>query len=405
METMRDHQTLPHTPLLLAALLLTACDPTKDTGGEPTDTADTADTAEPVVEGCHATPQPADRERVVLVSLPYDADGAASKVWAALTLSTEGELRDDGARVEMGRAWSGEVVFTPDANHGYAVQDDGTIGVFAVEDGVVTVLDAGWDGGVYAVRAVMDPSGETLWVIDGNWPVNGGGLYAAPIDCATGELGEPTLVAAAKLPADLLLLDESRAALIGREVEGADEGEDVSLLSWPEGARVAGVDAFGDDEAIVSDAASLDGLLLVADYSEFSGVSTRVAAVRVDGDALEAAQILDVEDPVALVASPWGDQVLVVSGYGDALLQVPVDLEASEPLGEPSELDYSGGRPQLPGAAALLRRGPLRGLVLVTETEGIRAVQLGPDGAAEDLGLTSLGASYEGITGAVGVQP
>ena len=63
------------------------------------------------------------------------------------------------------------------------------------------------------------------------------------------------------------------------------------------------------------------------------------------------------------------------------------------------------GRPQLPGAAALLRRGSLSGLVLVAETEGVRAVLLGPDGAAEDLGLTTLGTSFEGIAGAVGVQP
>lgn len=402
---MSRESTRPCT-LALAALLGSACDPAADSSVKVDDTgADTADTAEPVVDGCHATPQARDRARLAVVSLPYGEDGAASDTWAVLSLSEDGALSDSGARFEMGRAWSGEVVFTPDASYGYAVQDDGTIGVFAVEDGAVTVLEAAWDGGVYAVRAVMDPSGETLWVVDGNWPEYGGGLYAVPIDCADGTLGEAILVGAAKLPADLLLLDEGRAALVGRELEGAADGEDVSLLDWPSGARVAGVDAFGDDDAIVSDAAFIDGLILVADYSEFSGVPTRIAAVRAQTDGLEAAQILDIEDPITIVPSPWGGQVLVVSGYGDALFLVSVDADADAPLAEVTELDYAGGRPQLPGAAALLRRGSLSGLVLVAETEGVRAVSLGPDGAAEDLGLTTLGTSFEGIAGAVGVQP
>lgn len=399
------------TLLLLALLSCSKDRDPKTRAGDPNaetaDTAHTTDSAEPVVDGCHAAPAAADRDRLVFASLPYDADAGQSDAWAVLSLSAEGALTDTGARLGIGRATAGEVVFTPDAAYGYAVLDDGTIGTIALADGEASVGET-WDGGVYAVRAAMDPTGETLYVLDGNWPEHGGGLYRVPLDCETGAPGAAELVAAAKLPADLLLLERGdRVVLVGREVEGAETGEDLSLLSWPAGARVAGADAFGDDDALVSDAALTadDGLVLVADTSEFSGVPTRIAALRRDGDALEAAQVLEIEDPVALVASPWQDQVLVLSGYGDALLQVLVDADADEPLLDAGELDYVGGAPGLPGAAALVTRGDLAGLVLVSEVEGIRRVRLGPGASAEDLGTTSLGSGYDAIPGAVGVEP
>jgi hypothetical protein len=150
-----------------------------------------------------------------------------------------------------------------------------------------------------------------------------------------------------------------------------------------------------------------DRLALITDVSEFSGVPTRIAAVGVDAEAgtLTARGVLDVEDPIALVASAHGDGFFVASGYGDALLLFAADPDASEPLQAQGEPSYVGGRPQLPGALAQVTRGALAGLVLVSEVEGLRVLQLSPGPAVTDQGVTALGSSLEGIVGAVGVQP
>lgn len=370
---------------------LLACAPEEEGGSKLNAQAgDTADTGEPVTyDGCRATPAP-DGDRVVVVSLPYGPGGRQANAYARLSLSAEGELSDAGERFEMGRAYSGEIVFTPDGSLGIAVQDDGSLGIF-LADG--TVIDPAF-GDVYASKVVMDPTGEVAWVVDGNWANNGGGVYRVPLDCETGAPGTPERIIEAKLPADLLLRDDM-AVLVGLEVPGSAEGDDAALLGWGESPTfVAGVDAFGDDEAIVTDAywALDEHYLFIADYSEFSGVPTRVAVVDTR-DQLEPYAVIDVEDPVALV--PAGDLVLVLSGYGDAVYAIDADGGTSARWVSQSEL---------PGGGASITRGNLDGLVLVAEVSGVRTLRVtGSD--VSDEGVFSLGSSYEGITGAVGVQP
>lgn len=412
---------------MLSLLLALACaeppdEPGKDRHGEPGDTAaddtgaddtgadDTGDTGLPddtavVGEGCRATPPAADRDRLVVVSLPYDADGGRSDAWAALTLTRDGDLRDDGVRFELGRASFGEVAFTPDGTVGAVALEDGTVGAFLVEDGVPTVLHAGFgEGGFYASRVVADPSGEAFWVVDGNWVENGGGLYRVPISCEDGTLGAGERVLEAKLPSDLLWLATDRAILVGRDVPGTEAGDDAALMAWADApSALDGEDVFGDDDAIVADAALAgDGAhLLVSDYSAFSGVENRVAVAAVEGDALRAVQSVDVYDPVSVVFNPYGDSVLVSSGYGDAIVALAYDEGAERPLGAPVEVLSA----ELPGAAAVVTRGDLAGLLLVVENQGIRRVQLGAGGALQDLGRTDVGSGLDAIPGALGLQP
>ncbi len=377
-------------------IVLLACTPDPDPGkqldaspgdsGKPGDTADTGEA--PTYEGCRATPGAADRDRVVVVSLPYGSGGAQAKTYALLTLSASGELSDRGTRFEMGRAYSGEVVFTPDGSLGLVPQDDGSVGVF-LADG--TVVDPGF-GEFYASKVVVDPSGEFAWVVDGNWANNGGGIYRVDIDCTTGELTGETRVIEAKLPADIVVRD-GMAVVAGLEVPGSAAGDDAALLSWGDSIEfVAGVDAFGDDEAIVTDAHWNGDYLFIADYSEFSGVPTRVAVVDTR-DQLDAYAVVDVEDPVALV--PAGDLVLVISGYGDAVFAISADGGTSAARVASSEL---------PGGGVVVSRGALDGLVLVAEVSGLRTLRV-EGSTVTDEGVFSLGGGYTGITGAVGVQP
>ena len=55
-------------------------------------------------------------------------------------------------------------------------------------------------------------------------------------------------------------------------------------------------------------------------------------------DALVPEQVLDdVEDPVALVASPWNDGVLGVSGYGGEAVEAVAQKHGLEAFGEEGE--------------------------------------------------------------------
>ena len=406
---------VPWIALLLIAPL--ACsDPDDDDSGTAADddsaTGDDDDTDGPVWEGCRAAPQAADRDRLVVVSLPYGPAAEQTPTWAAMTLTAAGTLVDDGARFEMGRATDGEVVFTPDGEVGLVAQDDGTVGVLlARQDGTFEVVHEVFAGDFYASSIVVEPSGERAWIVDGNWVENGGGVYEVDIDCDDGSLGTPQLIVEAKL-AGGLLLDPAvmdRAVLVAHGVPGATQGDDAVVLRWGgEPAALGGADAFGDDEAWVSAAAiTPDGAyVLLGDNAMFTEQPNRVAVVGVAGDTLQAVQVIeDIEDPMDIVPSPFNDAALVVSGYGDALFVLDLDPDSPEPYAYAGELDYRGARPALPAAASPVTRGALRGLVLVAENQGIRAVRFHGGGEVEDLGMAVEGDGYEAITGALGVQP
>jgi len=400
--------------LLVSCLSLTACDPDgperHDPGTLPDDTGPD-DTSTPVAEGCRAQPQAADRERLVMVSFPYGASGEQAQTWGVFTLDTQGELSDSGTRVDMGRGYGGHVAFTPDGSIGMVAQDDGSLGVFEVVGaGEVRVIHARLDGGFYASSVTSDPTGEWAWIVDGNWANNGGGLYRAPIDCDSGELGVAERVLEAKLPAWMGYFHQrlDRALLVGREADGASGGEDAFLLE-PVASPVVldGTDVFGDDEAILASAALSfdDATLLVGDNSAFSGIPNRVAVAAVSGAGLEPLQVLDnIDDPVDIVASPFADKALVLSGYSNALFVLDYQAGAAQPYSLEGEPSYQGGSPQLPAAASQVTRGPLMGLVVITENQGLRRVQFSA-GAVEDLGLSSFGSGLDYIPGAIGVQP
>lgn len=382
-------------------------------GGPPTDAGPFADAGLPADAGtpCPRALAPADRVRKVVVSHPYDAAGRPAPVWEVLELTQSGDLARPGITFSMRRATDGEVVFTPDGEVGIAVQSDGSLGVFRFEaGGAPTVVHDGFRGSFYAARAVMDPSGARVWVLDSNWRENGGGIYEVTIGC-DGRLSERGLWTAAKLPAALLLLGGGRALLAARDVLDSPAGHDVHLLGFGSvPSRLGGADAFGDDEAIVSAAAvTADGRwALVADNNAFSGIPNRIAVVAIEAGGLRAAQVLSpIEDPVAIVASPYGNAALVSSGFGDALLALSYDpaADGGAPFSVRGTLAYAGGRPRLPSTAVLVDRGPLRGLVLVSENVGVRRVRFEADGGITDHGLVSLGSGNTAITGAIGVQP
>ena len=322
---------------------------------------------------CNRQLASADRVRRVVVSHPFASN---QNDWEVLALSAGGTLATSGTHFQMGRATEGEIVLTPDGEIGAAAQSDGSVGVFQLDaDGTPHVISASLSGSFYAVRLVMDPSGDFIWVLDTQWRNNGGGIYRVRIGC-DGMPSDEGPWAASKLPAGPTITSSAAS--------------------------------FGDDQAIVASMTqSSDGqFVLIGDNSEFSGIPNRVAVLAISGSAVEHKQVLSpVNDPVALVPSPFDNTVLATSGYGNALYVLETQASATEPYRIRGELTYQGARPQLPGATVAITRGMLRGRVLVAEVGGVRQVQFAAGAVVTVRGLTLLGSGSEATVGALGVQP
>jgi hypothetical protein len=309
----------------------------------------------------------------------------------------------------LGRATSGEIAFTPDGEVGLVAQEDGTVGVFRLRGGAPQVVHAAFRGKFYADSIVMDPGGERAYVLDAQWRENGGGVHAVRIGC-DGQLEDEGLVAAARLPRGLALLPEGRALLAAEDVLTSRAGDSAHLLELtPKPAIIGGADAFGDEEAMISAlAVTADGrYALIGDNSEFSGIPNRIAVVEILQSGLRAVQVLkDLNDPVSIVASPFGNAALFASGYGNALFALSYSADAPMvPFAVRGEVAYNGRKPQLPDGAVLLTRGALRGKVLLAELQGVRQVRFLPDGGVADDGLFAVGTGLANIVGAIGVQP
>jgi len=391
-----------HIVFVFTALAVGCVESTKsgDDDSAATETGDTGDTGDtdpgfPAVDGCRAEYRDPELARTVLANLPFEGDGSD---WAVLELSIEGELTDLGARVTAGAAFLGSGAFTLDGSLGVVAQDDGTLAVFEVDSaGNVTVVESGWTSGFYASAVSMHPSGERAWVVDQNTVENGGGVYAVDLSCTDGTPSASAVpvdtlgrIYAANLPAAALSVPgrEDRLIVVGAQEDGAD----VSLLAVPAGTELDRIDAFSDDDdawLTVADISPQGDLVLLTDTSAWSDRENAVAAISLQADILVHAGVDDLFDGVALRIGPDGTTAVASSGYADAIVRMAVDTTAPDAVTVQGTLHTDGGSPQLPGSMVSVQRGSLGGLVLVGEVYGIRAMMMGLDGDATDLGVTS----------------
>lgn len=344
---------------------------------------------------CPRAPRP-DGPRKVVVSHPFGADDAAYQL---LDLATDGTLTATATSFDLGKSTIGQMAFTPDGEIGLVAQEDGSLGVFAIDSaGTPSVIDAHFTGSFYATGVVMDPGGAVAYVLDQQWRENGGGIYKIAIGCD----GTPTdlgLWLPSKLPGGIALRGD-RLMVAATDVDGSLAGEDAYALDLnvDPPVRTAGVDAFGDDDQIVAGTTMTrdQQYFLIGDNNQFGNVPNRIAVVGIanDGDTLTAAPTLAVEDPITLVASPISDVVLAVSGFGNAVFAI-------DEAGGTFTVRGQVASPQLPGGAVGLGNG----LVLVAENLGVRVLRFEANGNVTDLGLTSLGSDNAAITGSIGVQP
>lgn len=355
-------------------LLLLACTPESTTPEIRQGPQDTA------VSSCR--PSSEDRVHTVVVGQPF---ATPNNTWRSYAL--EGETLTETGSFTMGEGTFGRVVWTPDGRVGAVAQDDGTVGIFAAEQGQVSVIEAAFQDGFYASALTMDPDGETLWVVDGNWANNGGGLYRVSLDCETGSPGATEKVRESKL-ASALLIGE-RTVLVAHEVDDQG-GFSAYELASPEDEVLQGLPLFEHADYSISDAVMApDGRIWAADYSVFSGVPHSVSVLNAD---LSLKDRIPVVDPVALVAHPGDGRMLALSAYqGDELLQIAPDLEVDRLQSSP-----------LPWAAAGLHTGPDAGLVVVSENQAMLLLRWTSAGMEE---LQSVALSGDALPGAIGVSP
>lgn len=394
----------------LAGLVLIAACGGGDDGSGDVDAAGGDDGGGGDSASCERIVPSGEGPRIGVVSFPYQANRDPANTYKLFVLDAAGStITFPGTTFEMGRSTIGTIVFTPDRELGFVAQEDGSLGVFRIDGNSVEVLHARFQGSFYAEELVMDPTGQILYVVDPNTRGNGGGIYRVSIGCGDGITDEGLWLPASS--PGLPLLDGPRSVVAAREVGASSPaGQNVHLVDTSgTPARIAGVDAFGDNNAITSGAARTgDGrFALIGDSQQIVSTPNRIAVVETTAQTITARQVLTpIEDPLSIVMSPFGDAALVVSGFGNAFIALSYTPSAAMPFSVRGPLTYMGARPELPGNAVMIEHGALRGLVLVPENLGIRRLRFAAGGAITDLGKTATGASgFDNITGSLGITP
>ena len=379
-----------------------------DTSVADTTVADTAVADTTVADTTASHPcsgAPASHTRHVVLSYPYAANGSHANTWKAFPMTADGDLGAATATFTMGRAVWGVVAFSPDGSLGFAAQEDGTLGVFAMGGaGQPTVVSAGADPGVYLDGVVVD--GDRLLLVNPNWAESGGGIYAAPYDC-DGTIGTATLLYGSKNAS--YVLPRGADQLVTSRAAGDTSFGHLHLMRETGGtwSKIAGADLFGHDTAQLSAlAVTVDGrFALVGQNSEFSTEPNVIGVAALGADTVTAGAPVSFNDPVALAVSPHEDVVLAVSGYGNTVRVLSYDPTGVTPFADVGAPTYVTQAPQLPGDAVIVG-GDHPDLVLVIENLAVRRFRFDGGGVVTDLGRAAYaGEGYEHIPGALGVQP
>ena len=359
---------------------------------------------------CPRTPGPADAPRWVVVSHPFLGPGKMSNAFEVLALSKSGALTKTNETFQLGVATDGEIVFTPDGAVGLVAVEGGKIGVFRLDAaGKVTVVHTAFSGAFYASRIIMGPEGKKAYVLDGNWRNNGGGIYRVGIAC-DGTLTDEGLIVPSKLAYAARFIDSDRLLLGARDVGTSKAGDDAHVVNLKSDQLSGGADAFGDDDAIISDVALTHDQRygLLADNAAFSSVAgDRIAVVslNVAKGTLSPVQILTgLKDPVGIVTSPWDNAALVLGAQADRLSVLDYDPASRTPFTLRGKLTTSNST-LLPGVAVMIRRGSLEGRVIIAENLQLRQVQFQKNGNVDEVEVYSLGSGILAIPGALGVTP
>ena len=385
--------------------------PSQD-GAASSDAATTADASSTDV-ACPRKRGTADHPRKVIVSHPNDADAGKVKDYEVLDLGLDGNLTRGGQRFTMGHNFDAPILFSPDGVIGVAVQDDdGTLGIFRFDPGNATPIVVAAQFGkdlFYADWAVFSPDGARLYVADSNRNP-GGGIHEVAIACD----GTPTyrgqVLDAQGSGALSLVPGTSRALVAAATGPSAPKGHDAFLvdLAANGGAMsvASSVALFGDDQLSPHGVAvTPDGKIgFVPDGNDVYGTN-RLGVLGIADGVLKKIDVIDLPSPSGVVVSPFGNAALVTAAGGPSVDAVHlVRIESNGTVTVTGKVAMTP-KPQLPTGPVVIDSGPQKGLVLMSEVDGIRRVQFDASGTVKDLGLFAFPGGLEASIGSVGVQP
>ncbi len=348
----------------------------------------------------------------MVASHPFPDDGGfKDNRFEVFDLSTSGVLTPTGQQFRMGVAnlANALITFTPDGTIGMVPQDDGTLGVFRFDDaGTAVVVHAAFQGGFYAGQVLMGPAGNTAWVIDEDTRGNGGGVYQVAIAC-DGSLTSLGRVLPGDGPSAIAWLNATPGeALVAGQSLGPNDAGTVHLADLSGTPSVLSTGAgFPDPDAIPPALASTPDDVWVAVPDNGFAAGNRIAILQLDAGVLVPAQLLTASNPMAVAFSPFARVGLVVNSDGSDHFRALNYAAGPAPWSvATSPMTYAYGRPQLPGAPAMLSRGGLNGRLFIAELDAVRQLQFEMDGGITDVSKTpAAGTGSAQILGTLGVQP
>jgi hypothetical protein len=348
--------------------------------------SDTAPSSDPEVQvaSCFAE---SPTTPVIVHGKPYNEDISQSSLWRVV-------YKDGNSmEFEMGRATTGTVQLSSDASWGAVAQENGSIGIFALTESAVEVINPEWiptygDDTIYVSNMWLDPSQDRVWFVDGNL-YDKGGLYYAFLDCTTGILGDVFKSIPSKNGGPITFVDtpEFNTLFVGKEVDS-----EIQLLAfdrYDSDSTKTTHTVFPDDEAIYASLASNGTDVLIGDSNAFSGLGNRVAHLTLTEGISTVIETLEIEDPVAIALQ--GQWALIASGFGNALFLYNLNTHTVEEasLSSNSQLPFS-----------IVQHN---GILYVGEYNGIRRITIGNNGTLSDEVILS-GSGIEGIFGPFGIQ-
>jgi hypothetical protein len=348
----------------------------------------------------------------LVVSLPFDTESEGKKFsvlsWNNSTIS------QTGVSFQLDKVTEGAIAFIDGGQFGLVNTDHGKVSVFRLDStGKPTVINADFRPRTcYANSVIADPTNANrAYVIDVNVS---GGICALSIDSNTGAISDAGQVMASTSPVSMLFPTTQNSGLaVVVSLSGVASLVDTSTHAVLQTLLVFGTsNRDGSPDALVADAVLTadNQFLLVLDNNSVTG-SMRLSAVRMDWTAksMSTSQVINkLNDPAAIVASPYNNAVVITSAQGNALLRLVYD-----PKSAASPITMQGAvattvKPQLPNTMVLMSGpGAIVGRVAVAELTGVRQIQFTEDGQVLDLGLNPAGSNDESgnIVGAIGAQP
>lgn len=349
----------------------------------------------------------AERPRIVLVGHPYDANANRGHEIRSMTLTSAGNLVDNGMRLDVG-ARVQRLELVPSGELALALGEEGELISLAVNGTTVSVLDMITLPSADFGELHISSDGRTAWIVGLN-VAETSGISVVRIGCDGSLLEDPSQFLNIRLAESMAFLPgRQRAVLLGGQaVFDPVDPKDLRMIELnAQGGfhEISNADIFMDTVSAGRIAVSPDGLTaMIPNGSLFSNEASQVLVAGISGTTIsERARVLNLEGPSEALFSVDGRVVLVSRPEAN---RVSVLRDPGTGWALATEIAGIGLVDQL----VMISRGSLSGLVLAPSTDvdgtsNIAILKIDSNGAVRDLGQFNFGDGFEQIPEAIAVM-